>query len=89
MLAMVGWTSLPFLPLMRKPTLIMMGDRDRIVPLINGRILKAFLPKSRLHVVKDGGHLFIVSKLKEIAPVLRAFLDEDRLEKPTKPQTRA
>jgi poly(3-hydroxyalkanoate) depolymerase len=80
MLAMLGWTSLPFLPLMRKPTLVMMGDRDRIVPLINGKILKAFLPKGRLHVVEGGGHLFIISRLKEIAPVLRSFLDEDAIE---------
>jgi poly(3-hydroxyalkanoate) depolymerase len=76
MLAMLGWTSLPFLPLLRKPTLVMMGDRDKIVPLINGRILKYFIPNSRLHIVEGGGHLFIVSRLPEITPVLREFLDE-------------
>ncbi|HAJ47376.1 MAG TPA: poly(3-hydroxyalkanoate) depolymerase, partial [Alphaproteobacteria bacterium] len=73
--AMLGWTSLPFLPLIRKPTLVMMGDRDRIVPLVNGRILKMFLPKGELHIVKNAGHLFIISRLKEIEPVLRRFLD--------------
>jgi poly(3-hydroxyalkanoate) depolymerase len=89
MLAMLGWTSLPFLPLMRKPTLVLMGDRDRIVPLINGRILKAFLPKGRLHVVEGGGHLFIISRLREIVPLLRDFLDEGEADTaPPKPRAR-
>jgi len=57
------------------PTLIMMGDKDRIVPLINGRIIQSFMPNAQLHVVEGGGHLFIVSRLKQITPVLRQFLD--------------
>jgi len=75
LMAMWGWSSLPFLPFVNKPTLIMMGDKDRIVPLINGRILHTFMPNAKLHIVKGGGHLFIVSRLKQIAPVLREFLD--------------
>jgi poly(3-hydroxyalkanoate) depolymerase len=76
MMAMIGWTSLPFLPFLKVPTLIMAGDRDRIVPLVNAKIIKAALPGSRLHVVKGGGHLFIISRLPEVLPVLRDFLSE-------------
>lgn len=79
--AMTAWTSLPILPFLKTPTLVMMGDRDRVVPLMNGRILNAFIPKSRLHVVKDAGHFFPVTRLDETAPVLREFLDEDRLDR--------
>jgi poly(3-hydroxyalkanoate) depolymerase len=75
LVAMWGWTSLPFLPFVNMPTLIMMGDKDRIVPLINGRIIQAFMPNAQLHIVEGGGHLFIVSRLKQITPVLRQFLD--------------
>jgi pimeloyl-ACP methyl ester carboxylesterase len=32
-----GWTSLPFLPWLRQPTLILAGDDDPIIPLVNAR----------------------------------------------------
>ena len=75
LMAMWGWSSLPFLPFLKTPTLVMMGDKDRIVPLINGQVLKYFLPNATLHIVKGGGHLFVVSRLKQITPVIREFLD--------------
>ena len=31
----IGWTSLPFLKLIRQPTLVMGGDEDPIVPVTN------------------------------------------------------
>lgn len=76
MLAMMGWSSLPFIRFLKMPTLVMMGDRDRIVPLANGHILNTALPNSHLHVVKDGGHLFLVTKSAETLPVITEFLDE-------------
>ena len=76
LLAMAGWSSLPFIRFLRMPTLVMMGDRDRIVPLANGHILNTCLPNSHLHVVKDGGHLFLVTKAAETLPVIIDFLDE-------------
>ena len=33
--AMTGWSSLPFLPLLRQPTLVLGGDDDPIIPLVN------------------------------------------------------
>jgi poly(3-hydroxyalkanoate) depolymerase len=78
LIAMSGWTSVPFLPFVKAPTLVMMGDADRIVPLVNGKFLCALLPNARLEVIKDGGHLFLVSKASESAPLIREFLDEGR-----------
>lgn len=76
MLAMAGWSSLPFIRFLKMPALVIMGDRDRIVPLINGRILSTGLPNSHLHVIKDGGHLFLVTKSNEVMPLITEFLDE-------------
>ncbi len=56
LLAGVGWTSLPFLPRLRQPTLIVAGDDDPIIPLANARLLHRLIPKSRLHVY-HGGHV--------------------------------
>ena len=49
--AIAGWTSLPWLHRLRQPTLVLAGDDDPIVPLLNGRILARRIPDARLHVV--------------------------------------
>ena len=70
-----GWTSVPFLPLLRQPTLIMSGDDDPIIPLANARLMHLLIPKSRLHVY-HGGHLGLVTEAAELAPVVDGFLAE-------------
>ena len=39
--AMAGWSSLPFLGLIRQPTLVMGGDDDPIIPAVNPRMQAA------------------------------------------------
>jgi poly(3-hydroxyalkanoate) depolymerase len=75
LLAFAGWSSLPFIRFLKMPALIVMGDKDTIVPLVNGQILAWALPDSRLHVVEDAGHLFIVTRAPETASVINAFLE--------------
>jgi poly(3-hydroxyalkanoate) depolymerase len=76
LLAALGWTSLFGLPLLRQPTLVMAGIDDPIVPLVNAKLLTALIRNAKLHVVDDG-HLFLVSRVQEVAPVVRTFLSED------------
>jgi len=73
LLAGLGWTSLPRLPMLRKPTLILAGDDDPIIPLINGRIMHWLIPGSQLHIY-HGGHLELAADAEQIAPVVEAFL---------------
>jgi poly(3-hydroxyalkanoate) depolymerase len=68
-----GWTSFPWLAFLRQPTLVMHGSDDPIVPLINAKILAASIPKAKLHIVDDG-HLFLISRAQEVAPVIERFL---------------
>ncbi len=68
-----GWTSVPFLPLVRQPTLIMSGDDDPIIPLANARLMHRLIPGSRLHVY-HGGHLGLVTEAAQLAPVVDGFL---------------
>ena len=77
LMAMIGWTSAPFLPFMKTETLIMMGDDDQIVPLANGKFLNFLIPNSELFVVKNGGHLFLLSHVEESIAKIGAFLDRD------------
>lgn len=72
--ASTGWSSLPFLRLIRQPTLIVAGDDDPIIPVVNARILARLIPDARLHVY-DGGHIALVTEAEELAPVIEDFLD--------------
>ncbi|WP_036553897.1 poly(3-hydroxyalkanoate) depolymerase [Nocardioides insulae] len=73
LLAGAGWASLPFLPLLRQPTLILAGDDDPIIPLVNARMMHSLLPRSELHVFPDG-HLGLVTRADELGPLISAFV---------------
>ena len=77
--AITGWTSIPWLRTLQQPTLVLAGDDDPIVPLINGRILARCIPSARLQVVAGGGHLFLLEKPAEMARLIAAFLQSETL----------
>jgi poly(3-hydroxyalkanoate) depolymerase len=76
LLASIGWTSLPWLPLIRQPTLILAGDDDPIVPLVNAKLMQRLIPDARLRVFHDG-HLGLLTQARELAPVVAQFLAEE------------
>lgn len=78
MLALAGWTSLARLPFISAPTLILMGGDDRLVPPVNGRLLKLLLRRAELRVIDGAGHLFLLTHAHEMARDLAAFLDAPR-----------
>ena len=75
LISSLGWTSLPWLPRLRPPTLILAGDDDPIIPLVNARIMHRLIPHSQLHVY-HGGHLDLATQAERLAPVVEAFLTE-------------
>jgi poly(3-hydroxyalkanoate) depolymerase len=68
-----GWTSLPLLPLIRQPALILAGTDDPIIPLANAKIMAALLPHATLHPYPDG-HLGLLIGAAELAPIVSDFL---------------
>ena len=72
--AISGWSSLPWLPTLRQPTLVLAGDDDPIVPLVNARILARRIPRARLQVIHGGGHLFILERPAGMAELVAQFL---------------
>ncbi len=68
-----GWTSLPFLPLIRQQTLILAGDDDPIIPLSNARVMARLLPSARLHVYPDG-HLGLLTMKDDLAHIVGEFV---------------
>jgi poly(3-hydroxyalkanoate) depolymerase len=72
-----GWTSLPLLPFIRQPTLLLAGDDDPIVPLVNAHLMRRLLPDAQLHVY-HGGHLGLLTDAARLAPVFDRFLRAGR-----------
>jgi poly(3-hydroxyalkanoate) depolymerase len=72
--ASTGWSSLPFLRLIRQPTLIIAGDDDPIIPMVNARLMARGIPDARLHLY-SGGHIALLTEAKELVPVIEDFLD--------------
>jgi pimeloyl-ACP methyl ester carboxylesterase len=77
LLAGVGWSSLPALPLIRQPTLVLAGNDDPMIPLVNARIMRALLPNATLHVFGDG-HLGLLTAADELGPLVSRFLTSHR-----------
>ena len=73
LLATIGWTSLPLLPRLRPPTLILAGDDDPIIPVVNGRIMHWLIPRSQLQIY-HGGHLELAADAGSLASAIEAFL---------------
>jgi poly(3-hydroxyalkanoate) depolymerase len=76
LISMLGWTSLPFLPKLRPPTLVLAGNDDPIIPLANARIMNWLIPHSRLHIY-DGGHLELAANASHLAADVEAFLNSE------------
>ncbi|KAK48102.1 poly(3-hydroxyalkanoate) depolymerase [Caballeronia jiangsuensis] len=76
LMAAWGWTSLHWLCTLPQTTLVMHGNDDPIVPLSNAKILAARIRQAVLYVIDDG-HLFLITRAKDVAPVVRRFLRQE------------
>ncbi len=76
LMAAVGWTSLPWLKLLRQPTLILAGDDDPIVPAINAKIMHRLIPHSQLYIY-HGGHLGLLTHAQELIALIEEFLSAE------------
>jgi pimeloyl-ACP methyl ester carboxylesterase len=74
MLAISGWTSVPWLHTIRAPTLVLAGDDDPLIPVFNSRLLCWLIPDCRVHIVRGGGHLFMIDQTVDAIGPLQEFL---------------
>jgi len=80
--AMAGWSSVPFIRNIKARTLVLAGDNDHIVPVINARFMNRLLKRSHLHIFKGAGHLFMLTRRAEMVHVLRDFFGEPEVAMP-------
>jgi pimeloyl-ACP methyl ester carboxylesterase len=62
------------LPLIDRPTMIVTGDGDRVIPGASSHVLHERIPGSRLEVVAGAGHLFFLERPDGSVRLLEEFL---------------
>ena len=75
-MAMAGWTSAAMLPHLKgTPVLVLMGERDGVVPACHGQAIAELIDGAELEVV-PGSHLFPFTHAATISVRISAFLDQ-------------
>lgn len=73
-MAMAGWTNAAMLPQLKIPVLILMGERDGVVPACHGQAIADLVDGALLEVV-PGSHLFPFTHAADTAARISAFLN--------------
>lgn len=84
LMAMAGYSTLPFIRRIKAKSLVIMGDQDHIVPVANGRLLNFMLPRSKLKIIEGAGHLFLLTRRDETIELIRHFFGEFAVDIPHK-----
>ncbi len=61
------------------PTLIVVGEADRMTPLKHATFLAQQIPAARLHVVPAAGHMVMLEAADAVALAIREFLQDYKL----------
>ena len=65
----------PFLATIQVPTIIVFGALDALTPLELAHELRDSIPGAKLHIVAGSGHLPPIEKPKEVAALMRSWLE--------------
>jgi pimeloyl-ACP methyl ester carboxylesterase len=61
-------------PLRQIPTLVLTGDKDKLIPKEHSERLVELLPEAEFVVVPDSGHMVLLEKPEEVSSALTALL---------------
>ena len=75
LLGTIGWSSLPFLARIPHDTLVISGDDDPLIPVVNAEMLARHIPRARLEIVKRSGHLFLWDEARRLSGRIGRFLN--------------
>ncbi|UJR78488.1 alpha/beta fold hydrolase [Sandaracinus amylolyticus] len=57
----------------RAPTMVVVGDRDRLIPPMNSHRIARTIPRARLEVLHGAGHDFTTERPAEVAALVSEF----------------
>jgi pimeloyl-ACP methyl ester carboxylesterase len=59
------------------PTLCMLGDKDKMVPLEKGKKMATKIKNSELSVIKECGHMILFEKAFEMREIVKKFIEKN------------
>jgi pimeloyl-ACP methyl ester carboxylesterase len=59
---------------LRSPTMVITGEKDRVIPALSSDVLAEAIPGSRLEVLEGAGHLFFVEQTDRTVELIEDFL---------------
>jgi len=80
MAAMSGWSSLPLLPRIPHPVLVIAGDDDPLTPVVNAMLIANRIRNARLRVLQGEGHLMLMDEDSLAQDAIREFFAAGNLE---------
>jgi pimeloyl-ACP methyl ester carboxylesterase len=69
-----GWSGHVHLPRLQMPTLVLHGEEDPVVPVVNARYMARRIPNATLHVLARGGHLILADEAAAAGEAIVSFL---------------
>ena len=72
--AMMGHNTYELLSKIKAPTLVITGDKDRLIPMENSRTLASRIPEAELLIIEGAGHIFFIEDAEETNKVVLDFL---------------
>lgn len=70
LMAVMSYSSLPGLPFVSAPTLILAGDDDPIVAAANHKVMARLIRHSTLRIIPGAGHLLLLDSPEIVAPII-------------------
>jgi pimeloyl-ACP methyl ester carboxylesterase len=86
LMSMAGWSSWPFLDRIPHDTLVIAGDDDPLVPVENAQLIARRMPRARLEIVEDAGHLLLWDDAVNLGGRINRFLGGDAAPRASQPQ---
>jgi pimeloyl-ACP methyl ester carboxylesterase len=74
MQAVLGHDASARLMAIDKPTLVIHGTEDRMLPVINGELIARLIPNSRLELLEGLGHMFWWEQPQRAAELVRSHV---------------
>lgn len=68
------WSSCCFLHEIPHETLVLSGDDDPLIPVVNAKFLASRIPNARLELVERAGHLFLCDDARRMSERIRRFI---------------
>ncbi|HZQ53837.1 MAG TPA: alpha/beta fold hydrolase [Bryobacteraceae bacterium] len=69
------WNSYRWLPRLEVPTLVLHGEQDCLIPVANGKVIAARIPRAELCAIPDAGHILMTDQPEACTAAVARFLE--------------